>query len=108
MNIKFNFVSNKNKIVIVKKNNDNDAFKFKQIIYKRITFEIKNRIRIDKKTCFRFISKRLFFQKFVNFRRKTFFSFKYFENQIENFDDFDIYNDFEFIDVNDNDAFDQF
>ena len=108
MNIKFSFASGKDNVVVVKKSNDSDAFKLKQIVRKRITLEIENRIRIDKNTRFRFISKRSLFQKLVNSRRKIFFPFEHLENQIENFDDFDVYDDFELIDVNDNDAFDQF
>ena len=65
MNIKFIFVLNKNNIVVVKKNRDNDVFKLKSFAFlKRIIFEIKNRIRIDKfNRRLRFISKRFFFSK---------------------------------------------
>ena len=110
MNIKFIFASNKNNVVVVKKNRDNDAFKFKSFaLFKRIIFEIESRIRIDKfDTRFRFISKRSFFRKFVKFNRKIIFSFEYFEDQIENSNDFDIHDDFDFIDVNNDENNDLF
>ena len=101
MNIKFTFASDKDNVVVVKKNRDSDAFKLKSFAFlKRITFEIENRIRIDKSdTRFRFISKRFFSRKS---RRKVIFSSEHFEDQIENSDDFDTHDDFDFIDV-DND-----
>ena len=110
VDIKFIFISNKNNIVVVKKNNDNDAFKFKQFaFFKQITFEIKNRNRINKfVACFRFILIRSFRNIFRNVRFRIFFIFfsrDYFENQIENDEnDFNvIYDDFiDFDDDNDN------
>ena len=111
VDIKFIFISNKNNVV-VKKNNDNDAFKFKQFAFsKRVTFEIKNRNRINKLvTRFRFISicssQNIF--RNVRFRFFFFFSFDHFENQIENDEnDFNfMYYDFIDIDDNDDNAFD--
>ena len=99
MNIKFIFVSNKDNVVVVKKNRDNDVFKLKSFaLFKRITLEVENRTRIDKfDTRSRFISKRSFFRKF---RRKVIFSFEHFEDQIENSNDFDIHDNFDLIDVN--------
>ena len=110
MNIKFIFVSNKNNVVVVQKNRDNDVFKFKSFaFFKRIIFEIESRIRIDKfDTRFRFISKRFFFRKFVKFRCKIIFSFEHLENQIENSNDFDIHDDFDLIDVNNDENNDLF
>ena len=110
MNIKFIFVSNKNNVVVVQKNRDNDVFKFKSFaFFKRIIFEIESRIRIDKfDTRFRFISKRFLFRKFVKVRCKIIFSFEHFENQIENSNDFDIHDDFDFIDVNNDENNDLF
>ena len=99
MNIRFIFVSDKDNVVVVKKNRDSDAFKLKSsAFFKRVILEIESRTRIDKSdTRFRFISKRFFSRKS---RRKVIFSFKHFENQIENSDDFDIHDDLDFIDVN--------
>ena len=91
IDIKFIFVFDQNKIfknnVVVKKNNDNDAFKRKQFVFfKRITFDVKSRIRIDKFVVrFRFILKSSFFFKNIfKIRDRIFFSFEYFEIQIEN------------------------
>ena len=106
IDIKFIFVFDQNKIlknnVVVKKNNDNDAFKRKQsIFFKRITFDVENRIRIDKLVVrFRFISKRSsFFRNIFKIRNRIFFSFEHFEIQIENQND----NDDDFIDIDDDD-----
>ena len=113
VDIKFIFISNKNNVVVVKKNNDNDAFKLKQFaFFKRITFEIKNCNRINKfVTRFRFISIRSFRNIFRNARSRIFFSFfscDHFENQIENDEnDFNVmYDDFIDFDDDDDNAFD--
>ena len=110
MNIKFIFASNKNNVVVVKKSRDNDVFKLKSFEFlKRIILEIESRTRIDKSdTRFRFISKRFLFRKFVKSRRKIIFSFEHLEDQIENSNDFDIHDDFDFIDVNNDENNDLF
>ena len=101
MNIKFTFASDKDNVVVVKKNRDSDAFKLKSSAsLKRVTLEIKNRTRIDKSdTRFCFISKRSLFRKLA---RKVISSSEHLENQIENSDDFDTHDDLDLIDV-DND-----
>ena len=98
MNIKFIFVSDQNNVVVKKKNNDNDAFKFKQFaFFKRITFDVKNRIRIDKFVVrFRFISKH--FRNVFKVRRRISLRFEHFEVSIEKQND-EFFDEF----MNDND-----
>ena len=98
MNIKFIFASDQNNVVIKKKSNDNDAFKFKQFAHlKRITFDVENRIRIDKSAVrSRFISKH--FRNVFKVRRRIFSSFEHFETQIEKQND-EFFDEF----MNDND-----
>ena len=98
MNIKFIFVFDQNNVVIKKKNNDNDAFKCKQFaFFKRITFDVKSCIRIDKFVVrFRFISKH--FRNVFKIRRRIFSSFEHFEIQIEKQND-EFFDEF----MNDND-----
>ena len=113
VDIRFIFISNKNNVVVVKKSNDNDAFKFKQFAFlKRVTFEIENRNRINKLVArFRFILIRSFRNIFRNARSRIFlflFSRDHLENQIENDEnDFNVmYDDFIDFDDDDDNAFD--
>ena len=98
MNIKFIFAFDQNNVVVKKKNNDNDAFKFKQFaLFKRITFDVKNRIRIDKFAArFRFISKH--FRNVFKIRRRISSRFEHFEISIEKQND-EFFDEF----MNDND-----
>ena len=98
MNIKFIFVFDQNNVVVKKKSNNNDAFKFKQFaLFKRITFDVENRIRIDKFVVrFRFISKH--FWNVFKIRRRIFSRFEHFEISIEKQND-EFFDEF----MNDND-----